>query len=81
MVASSTLIERGFGKPRDFDPKAEEPPRQRFNPALYTPAQLEQIEAALRIVAAQAEGEATQAAEEPAGTRPMTDAFARGRRI
>ena len=51
MVASSTLIERGFGKPRDFDPKAEEPPRERFNPALYTPAQLEQIEAALRIVA------------------------------
>ena len=33
MMASSTLIERGFGKPRDdYDPRAEEPPRPKFNP-------------------------------------------------
>jgi hypothetical protein len=41
LMASSTLIERGFGKPRDdYDPKGEEPPKPRFNPALFTPAQL-----------------------------------------
>ena len=81
MMASSTLIERGFGKPRDdYDPKADEPPRPRFNPALYTSAQLQQIEAALRIISAAqlAEAEA-QAAGEPAGKRPMTNAFARDR--
>jgi hypothetical protein len=59
MMASSTLIERGFGKPRDdYDPKADEPPRPRFNPALYTAAQLAQIEAALRLVAAAQDAEA-----------------------
>jgi hypothetical protein len=59
MVASSTLIERGFAKPRnDYDPKADEPPKPKFNPALYTPAQLAQIEAALRIVAATQQAEA-----------------------
>jgi hypothetical protein len=64
MVASSTLIERGFGKPRDdYDPKAEEPPKTKFNPALFTPAQLEEIERVLRLVAAaqQAEAEAQAA--------------------
>jgi hypothetical protein len=50
LMASSTLIERGFGKPRDdHNPKAEEPPKPKFNPALYTPAQ--QIEGTLRMIA------------------------------
>ena len=59
MMASSTLIERGFGKPRDdYDPRADEPPRPKFDPALFTSAQLKQIEATSRMVeAAQAKAE------------------------
>jgi hypothetical protein len=59
-MASGTLIERGFGKPRDdYDPKAEEPPKPKFNPALYTPTQLAEIERVMRLVAVtQAQAEA-----------------------
>ena len=33
MMASATLIERGFGKPRnDYDPKADEPPKHEVQP-------------------------------------------------
>jgi hypothetical protein len=60
------LYERAWGAPKDYDPKTDEAAtrRPRFDPSLYSPEQLAQIEATLRMVAAaqQAEAEA-QAAE------------------
>ena len=52
-MAATWIYERAWGKPKEYDPaKDKEEIRPRFDPSLYTPEQLEQIEKALRIVAA-----------------------------
>ena len=48
-VAANALIERGWGKPKDFDPTAERPPSS-FNPRDYSPEELDLIEKALRLM-------------------------------
>jgi hypothetical protein len=81
IVAIGMLYDRAWGKPKEYDPAEDkEEIRPRFDPSLYTPEQLTQIEATLRMVAAaqQAETEA-QATGEPASKRPVTDAFAQYR--
>jgi hypothetical protein len=59
IVAIGMLYDRAWGKPKDYDPATDkEPIRPRFDPSLYTPEQLAQIETTLRMVAAaQAEAE------------------------
>ena len=60
IVAIGMLYDRAWGKARECDPREdkEEEIRPRFDPSLYTPEQLAQIEATLRMVAAaQAEAE------------------------
>ena len=53
IVAIGMLYDRAWGKPKDYDPSEDkEATRSRFDPSLYTPEQLAQIEAALRLVAA-----------------------------
>ena len=48
-VAATALIERGWGKPKDFDPNAERP-NPTFNPRDYSPDELDLIERALRLM-------------------------------
>jgi hypothetical protein len=59
IVAIGMLYDRAWGKPKDYDPAMDkEDIRPRFDPSLYTPEQLAQIETTLRLVAvAQAEAE------------------------
>lgn len=50
-VAANALIERAFGKPKDYNPKDDaDPNRPRFDPRLLTPQQLEFVETALRLM-------------------------------
>jgi hypothetical protein len=51
-VASKALWEISWGRPKDFDPKAEEGDRKpTFDPSLYTTEELEQLQAALLLMA------------------------------
>jgi hypothetical protein len=59
-VAATALIERGWGKPKDFDPIAERPPSQ-FNPRDYSPDELDLIERALRLMLEHREEKHTRA--------------------
>ena len=54
IVSIRMLYERAWGAPKDYDPKTDEAAtrKPRFDPSLYSPAQLAQIEAALRMVEA-----------------------------
>ena len=53
IVAIGMLYDRAWGKPKDYDPAADkEEIRPRFDPSLYTPEQLTEIERVLRMVAA-----------------------------
>jgi hypothetical protein len=80
MVAVRDYLDRVLGREKMTDPDTLEPTRTKFDPSIYTPEQLAQIEATLRMVEAvqQPETEA-QAAGEPEGKKPMNDAFARHR--
>jgi len=54
------LYERAWGAPKDYDPKTDEAATRKpvFDPSLFSPEQLRQIEVTLRMVAAkQAEAE------------------------
>jgi hypothetical protein len=51
-VAANAVIERAFGKPKDYDPSKEHGPNQpKFDPRLLSPQQLEVVQYALRLVA------------------------------
>ena len=52
MVAVREYLDRVFGKERIMDPDVLEPTRPKFDPSLYTPEQLEEIERVLRMVQA-----------------------------
>ena len=53
IVAIGMLYDRAWGKPKDYDPATDkEEIRPRFDPSLYTPEQLTEIERVLRMVAA-----------------------------
>lgn len=48
-VACNAILDRAFGKPREYDPsKEEKAERPKFDPALLTPAELDRVEKALR---------------------------------
>ena len=50
-VAANAVLDRAFGKPREYDPKTEDArPQPTFDPRRYSAEQLDQIERALRIV-------------------------------
>jgi hypothetical protein len=52
IVAIGMLYDRAWGKAKEFDPATDkEPIRPRFDPSLYTPQQLAEIERTLRMVA------------------------------
>jgi hypothetical protein len=53
LVAVRDYLDRVLGREKMMDPDTLEPTRSKFNPSLYTPEQLADIEKALRIVAAQ----------------------------
>ncbi len=58
LVAVRDYLDRVLGREKMTDPDTLEPPRARFDPSIYTPEQLAQIEQTLRMVAAaQAEAE------------------------
>jgi hypothetical protein len=48
-VASNAILDRAWGRPRDFDPASERPPST-FNPRDYSPEELDLIEKALRLM-------------------------------
>lgn len=51
-VAANAILDRAFGRPREYDPATEEArPKSTFDPRRYSAEQLAQIEKALRIVA------------------------------
>ena len=72
IVAIGMLYDRSWGRPRDYNPSEDkELIRPRFDPGLFTPEELAQIEAALRIVAATQQAEAkAQAASAGKTTAP-----------
>ena len=49
IVAIGMLLERAWGKPKEYDPATEQQ-KAAFNPRDYTPEELDQIEAALRLI-------------------------------
>jgi hypothetical protein len=50
-VAANAILDRAFGRPREFDPASEDArPKSTFDPRRYSAEQLAQIEKALRIV-------------------------------
>jgi len=58
MVAVRDYLDRVLGREKLAAPDSLEPTRARFDPSLYTPEQLAQIEQTLRMIAArQAEGQ------------------------
>jgi len=61
LMAADKVYERAFGKPPDYDLKRDaEKPKPVFDPRAYTPAELEQLEIALKLLM-----EGRQVAEEP----------------
>jgi hypothetical protein len=51
LVACNAVLERAFGKPKEFDPTTEEKPkRDRWDPSKYSIEELELIRAALRLM-------------------------------
>lgn len=50
-MAATWICERAWGKAKDFDPKSEHS-GPRFDPSLLTPEQLDQVEAAMRLMLA-----------------------------
>jgi hypothetical protein len=49
-VACNAVLDRAFGKPREYDPSRDQPERPKFDPALLTPAELDRVEKALRLI-------------------------------
>ena len=72
IVAIGLIFDRAWGKAKDYDPaRDKEEIRPRFDPSLFTPEELGQIEAALRMVAAAQKAEtAAQAASAGKTTAP-----------
>jgi hypothetical protein len=51
-VCAGMVVERAWGKPREYDPAAEQPQQKpTFDPSLYTTEELEQLHAAIRLMA------------------------------
>ncbi len=62
IVAANAVIERAFGKPKEYDPSKERDPNPpRFDPRLLTPEQLDLVEHALKLMV-----QATRAPNGPA---------------
>jgi hypothetical protein len=60
--AADKVLERAWGKAKDYDPKDEpNPSRPKFDPRLLTPEQLDIVEYALKLMV-----QATQAPNGPA---------------
>jgi hypothetical protein len=67
-VAANALIERVFGKPREYDPTAEQAQRKpTFNPSLYTMEELETVYAAMALMVRRQGLLPPEAAEDVAG--------------
>jgi hypothetical protein len=67
-VASEALWEISWGRPKDYDPKAEKDGRKpTFNPDLYTIEELEQLHAAIMLMARRQGLLAEEKAEDVAG--------------
>ena len=56
-MATNTVLERAWGKPREYDPRTEQPEPAPFDVRKLNPAQREQVRATLMLLA-------TTAAEE-----------------
>jgi hypothetical protein len=59
-TAANWVYEHAWGKPKDYDPTKEKP-QSSFNPADYTPEELNQIEAALRLIMSRRDQRAAEA--------------------
>jgi hypothetical protein len=76
-VCTGMVLERAWGKPREYDPNAEGANRKStFDPSLYTLEELETLQAAMLMMArrqglmSEEEGEETMS--QIHGTRPET---------
>jgi hypothetical protein len=50
-MAADKIMERAWGRPKDYDPtKDVDRPKPVFDPRAYTPAELEQLEVALKLL-------------------------------
>jgi hypothetical protein len=77
-VAANAVIERAFGKPKDFDPKdLPDANRPRFDPRLLSPEQLDLVEHALRLMvsATRARGDVETVAEFDQEPQKGTDEY------
>ena len=64
-VASTWIYERSWGRPKDYDPADEpKPKRDRLDPSKYTLKELEQIQAALLLMAEDRREKPTDRSEE-----------------
>jgi hypothetical protein len=64
-TASSWAYEHAWGKPKDYDPADEpKPKRDRLDPSKYTLKELEQIQAALLLMAEDRREKPTDRSEE-----------------
>ena len=53
LMTSREIIERAWGRPKDFDPASEKPEdKDTFNPRAYTPEDLAVIEQASKLIVA-----------------------------
>jgi hypothetical protein len=69
IVAMSMLLDRAWGKPKEYDPLSEPQETGRFDPALLTPEQREVVhQAMLLIKGATAEAEPSRAVREASGS-------------
>jgi hypothetical protein len=50
-MATNTVLERAWGKPREYDPRTEQPEPARFDVSKLNPAEREQVRAALMLLA------------------------------
>ena len=69
IVAMSMLFDRAWGKPKEYDPRAEPQEAGRFDPALLTPEQRQAVRQALLLIKeATVDAEAVESgSREPAG--------------
>ena len=64
-VACNAVLERAFGKPKDYDPAAEpKPKRDRLDTSRYSIEELEQIQAALVLMTEDRSGREADRSEE-----------------
>ena len=72
-TAASWIFERSWGRPKDYDPADEPKPKRLFDPSKYTLEELEQIQAALLLMAEDRREKPTDRSEEDVEIIPPSE--------